>query len=230
MSVNNKSISSMMSELNNLILLHDMTKKNNVDGIQKLLVSSEFKKLNIINRRLGSHDYTALHRAAYQGNIEIIEMLLDAGADPSLQNKEKETAIKAAENGKRKIVKEFIEKYSQYKKGQLKKKPQSSKFKSDKNDEHKSTRFVRENKEVFVRYLPKDMTKERLRKMFIKAGCDSKFKIELADPKNEQEKNQKYAHLFFESSSDALTAIRLMNYKIIENHVIIVQQQVLFQK
>ena len=50
--------------------------------------------LNACTSRTGE---TALHKAAFEGNLEMVNLLLDAGADPSIEDHDGETALRYAD-------------------------------------------------------------------------------------------------------------------------------------
>jgi len=59
----------------------------------------------------GRHNYSELHIAAYNGCNEIIELLIENGADINARNKRGETPLMyAIENGKVQTAKIFIDK------------------------------------------------------------------------------------------------------------------------
>ena len=74
--------------------------KNNITKVGKILVSNDFN-LNIVHPK---HDATALMYACQVGNQVIIELLLQKGADPTVQNKQKRTAKSYCKGAENKVI------------------------------------------------------------------------------------------------------------------------------
>jgi ankyrin repeat protein len=58
--------------------------RNSLDGVA-LLIELGFD-VNATNRLERYHESAPLHEAAAQGNVAVIELLLEAGADPNLRD------------------------------------------------------------------------------------------------------------------------------------------------
>jgi len=62
------------------------TKWKLLRGAAKLLVRTGLLKSNLMSRLANSAGMTALHYAARRGDVEIVKLLLEAGADPYVEN------------------------------------------------------------------------------------------------------------------------------------------------
>ena len=64
----------------------DTTKWRFVRGVSKLAVGFKMTRSKLVSRVAGSGGLTALHYAARRGDMEIVELLLEHGAKPSIKN------------------------------------------------------------------------------------------------------------------------------------------------
>ena len=55
-------------------------------GTAKVLARGHFAESALVNRLAHGAGLTALHYAARRGDVEIVEILLEAGADPHIEN------------------------------------------------------------------------------------------------------------------------------------------------
>ena len=78
----------------------DYAKQQNIEKVKELILSNS----GYINCVTSSNRWTALHQAAYGGNIDMVMFLLNNGADKSIKSKEGFTAYDVANNNACKIV------------------------------------------------------------------------------------------------------------------------------
>ena len=73
-------------EVSNYRIRSQSTKWKLLRGFAKVAVRCRFVKSVLIHRLANGAGLTALHYAARRGDVEIVTLLLEAGADPYIEN------------------------------------------------------------------------------------------------------------------------------------------------
>lgn len=79
-------------------ILNTAAAKDKLDIIEYILNNSDEKK-KLVNSKCGFMEYTPIFQSAYKGSIRALKLLMSAGADTKLINKNNETVLQSLEEG-----------------------------------------------------------------------------------------------------------------------------------